>query len=75
MVAQAPPWTSTVAPSRLAVGPAALTVGDLVPQLAGARFEDLDQSSPAYGQIEGVAIARVERGSATPMRSSARSWR
>jgi len=41
------------------IEPAALTVGSIVPQLAGARFEDVGRGSD---RSEGVVIADVERG-------------
>lgn len=37
--------------------------GDVHPKLAGATFGDIEQSSPAFGKIEGIMLYSVERGS------------
>jgi serine protease Do len=37
--------------------------GDVHPKLRGATFGDIEQSSPAYGRIQGIMLYSVERGS------------
>jgi serine protease Do/serine protease DegQ len=45
-------FTSSQAPGR-----------DISPRLAGAELQDIGPDSPLFGRIEGVLVARVERGS------------
>ncbi len=44
--------------------PAAVTGKNINPRLAGAVFKEISPSSPLYGQVEGVLVDKVERGSA-----------
>lgn len=37
--------------------------GDVHPKLRGATFGDIEQSSPAYGRVQGIMLYSVERGS------------
>lgn len=37
--------------------------GNVHPKLAGATFGDIEQDSPYYGQVEGVMVYSVKRGS------------
>lgn len=37
--------------------------GDVHPKLSGVTFEDIDPASPYFGQLDGVMIYQVERGS------------
>lgn len=40
-----------------------LQTGDVHPKLRGATFGDIEESSPAYGRIQGIMLYSVERGS------------
>jgi serine protease Do/serine protease DegQ len=44
--------------------PAAVTGKNINPRLAGAVFKEISPSSPLYGQVQGVLVDKVERGSA-----------
>ena len=51
---------------KTAVGtftPAAVTGKTINPRLAGAVFKEIGPGSPFYGQIEGILVDKVERGS------------
>lgn len=37
--------------------------GDVHPKLRGATFGDIEESSPAYGRVQGIMLYSVERGS------------
>jgi len=37
--------------------------GDVHPKLRGATFGDIEETSPAYGRIQGIMLYSVERGS------------
>ncbi|MDX1431536.1 MAG: DegQ family serine endoprotease [Gammaproteobacteria bacterium] len=39
------------------------TADDTAPQIAGALFQDMTESHPLYGRVEGVVVASVESGS------------
>ena len=42
---------------------AAVLIARAVPQLAGAALREIDRDEQAFGRIDGVLIAEVERGS------------
>jgi Do/DeqQ family serine protease len=46
-----------------AVGGRRSDAGDALPQLAGAQLSDIPPSHPAYGQVGGVLVSEVARGS------------
>jgi len=43
--------------------PASVTGKTINPRLAGAVFKEIGPGSPGYGQVEGVLVDKVERGS------------
>lgn len=40
-----------------------IQTGDVHPKLRGATFGDIEESSPAYGRVQGIMLYSVERGS------------